>query len=326
MTATIIPVSATALATAATQLREGKLIAFPTETVYGLGADATNDRAVAAIYAAKGRPEFNPLIVHVADEQQLDRIVIWNEPARQLAARFWPGPLTLVLPRHKDTKVSRLVSAGMDTVAVRIPSHPTARKLLEAVALPIAAPSANKSGHLSPTTPLHVHASLGHDIDLILADGKSPVGVESTVLDLTGEQAVLLRPGGVPIETLRQVVDVITRDQSGSEGLKSPGLLPSHYAPHLPVRLNVTAAQADEAFLLFGPPLSFSGGAERLNLSEQGDVQEAAANLFSYLHQLDRPVYKAIAVAPIPLHGLGLAINDRLQRAAAPRVLLSHKN
>ncbi len=298
-------------------LREGKLVAFPTETVYGLGADATNDRAVATIYAAKGRPEFNPLIIHVAMPRALDNLVEWNETAQLLASQFWPGPLTLVLPRKKNCPVSLLASAGMDTLAVRIPSHPVAKQLLEAVGIPIAAPSANASGKLSPTTPVHVAESLGNKVDLILAGGKSQIGLESTVLNLTSSKPTILRPGGVTKEQLEKLLGSV--DDAGeiqSNKPLSPGMLESHYAPNLPLRLNADNAGDDEALLAFGPDVFIKGGAMRLNLSEQGDLSEAAANLFAMLRQLDQPRFRAIAVMPVPNVGLGVAINDRLKRAS----------
>jgi len=314
----IFPSNSESITRAVALLREGKLVAFPTETVYGLGGDATNDKAVAAIYAAKGRPQFNPLIVHVAEARALDTLIEWNETARLLAAQFWPGPLTLVLPRKKDCPVSLLASAGMDTLAVRIPSHPVAKQLLAEVARPIAAPSANISGKLSPTTPLHVAESLGDKVDMILAGGKSEVGLESTVVDLVSPTPRILRPGGVTKEQLEKVlgrIDVAT----DSAAPLSPGMLSSHYAPDLPLRLDASSAAADEALLAFGPDTLIKGGAMRLNLSAKGDLNEAAANLFVMLRQLDQPRFHVIAVMPIPDVGLGAAINDRLRRACAPR-------
>jgi L-threonylcarbamoyladenylate synthase len=300
-------------------LREGKLVAFPTETVYGLGADATNGEAVAAIYAAKGRPSFNPLLLHVAEARALDALIEWNDAARLLAATLLPGPLTMVLPRHKNAKVSLLASAGLDTLAVRIPSHPAAQKLLRAVGLPIAAPSANASGKLSPTTPAHVAESLGDTVDLILAGGRSAIGVESTVINLAAGEPTILRPGGVTQEQLERVlgrkVPVFDAAAGPADAPASPGMLASHYAPHLPVRLNAGTAEPGEAYLAFGPGLLKSGAAV-LNLSPNGDLSEAASNLFAMLRDLDKPSYSGIAVAPIPNTGLGAAINDRLRRAA----------
>jgi L-threonylcarbamoyladenylate synthase len=323
---TLIPVNDASIARAAALLREGKLVAFPTETVYGLGGDATNGRAIAAIYEAKGRPSFNPLIIHVAETHALDALIEWNDTARLLASALWPGPMTLVLPRKKTSPVSLLASAGLETLAVRIPSHPDAQLLLRAVKLPIAAPSANASGKLSPTTPEHVAESLGDAVDLILSAGRSQIGVESTVIDLTSSEPTILRPGGITQEQLevllgRKVASfeaAISSDTPSSRGaLPSPGMLASHYAPHLPVRLNVRTVVDTEAFLAFGNNDSTKGGAARLNLSPQGDLPEAAANLFAMLRELDNPAYSCIAVAPIPTIGLGIAINDRLKRAAA---------
>jgi L-threonylcarbamoyladenylate synthase len=316
MTAPILPADAGNIAKAAELLRTGKLVAFPTETVYGLGADATNDRAVASIYAAKGRPQFNPLIVHVADVSALDDLVEWNETAKLLAGQFWPGPLTLVLKRTKNCPVSLLASAGMDTLAVRVPSHPVAQQLLREVKLPIAAPSANASGKLSPTAPTHVAESLGDKVDAILAGGKSQIGLESTVLDLTAQIPTILRPGGVTREQLERLLKTVNVATGSSEQPLSPGMLASHYAPNLPLRLNATSVEFDEALLVFGPDVHIKGGAERVNLSPQGDLNEAAANLFAMLRRLDNPKFKGIAVTPIPETGLGVAINDRLKRAS----------
>jgi L-threonylcarbamoyladenylate synthase len=306
---------------AARALRAGRLVAFPTETVYGLGAVATNDRAVAAIFAAKGRPRFNPLIVHVADAAAARTLGRWNDAAEQLAARFWlPGALTLVLPRSEGCPLSLLVSAGGDTVGLRAPSHPVAQALLEATGLPIAAPSANPAGQISPTTAEHVAAGLGDRIDLIVDGGACPIGVESTVLDLTCTPPRLLRPGGVTREQLEAEIGALAGPEVASRGerLRSPGQLASHYAPARPLRLDAVTVAADEALLAFGPhPLQ--GAATTLNLSEAGDLEEAAANLFAMLRALDRPEYRAIAVMPIPARGLGEAIRDRLTRAAAPR-------
>ena len=304
-----------AIKLAASFLREGKLVAFPTETVYGLGADAYSDKAIAALYAAKGRPDFNPLIIHANSVDTLKKLVVWNEMAQALADQFWPGPLTLVLIRHKDCPVSLLASAGMETLAVRIPSHPVARKLIEETGRPLAAPSANASGKLSPTTPLHVEQSLGTKVDLILAAGKSQVGVESSVLNLTSKTPTLLRPGAITIEQLRKLLGevlIATNENNGSP--LSPGMLKSHYAPQLPLRLDAKSVEHNEAYLAFGPVLKICH--HQLNLSENGDLEEAAANLFVMLHQLDQPNFSGIAVAPIPKTGLGVAINDRLKRAS----------
>ena len=305
---------------AARALRAGRLVAFPTETVYGLGAVATSDRAVAAIFAAKGRPRFNPLIVHVTDAGAARAVSQWNDAAERLAARFWPGALTLVLPRSEACPLSLLVSAGGDTVGLRVPAHPVAQALLAATVLPVAAPSANPAGRVSPTTADHAEAGLGARIDLIVDGGPCPIGLESTVLDLTCAPPRLLRPGGITREQLEAVIGRLAGpDQaSGATRLRSPGQLASHYAPTRPLRLDVAAVAADEALLAFGPRPP-EGAAITLNLSERGDLEEAAANLFAMLRALDRPEYRAIAVMPIPAHGLGEAIRDRLIRAAAPR-------
>jgi len=306
------------LAEAARLIRAGELVAFPTETVYGLGADATNERAVARIFEAKGRPHFNPLISHVPDAAEAQRFVEWNETAGRLAAAFWPGPLTLVLPRAEGSTIALLTTAGLDSVAIRAPDHPMALGLMRAAGCPIAAPSANRSGAVSPTRAEHVAESLGSRVSLILDGGPCTVGVESTVLDLTGETPILLRPGGATREAIEAVIGPIALGgalATGDAARKSPGQLASHYAPSRPVRLAATDVQADEGLLAFGPgPLP--GARLTLNLSPSGDLTEAAANLFAQLRALDRPEIARIAVMPVPLTGLGLAINDRLRRAA----------
>lgn len=302
------------IALAGDMLRHGQLVAFPTETVYGLGADATDDRAVAAIYAAKGRPSFNPLIVHVADLADCPALVRMDERARNVAAQFWPGPLTLVLPRAEHSPVSLLASAGLDTLAIRLPGHPVARAIIAASGRPIAAPSANRSGAVSPTLAEHVAESLGGRVGLIVDGGACRVGVESTVLDLSTPRPTLLRPGGVTAEQLEAVLgQPLACPHQDEEAPKSPGMLASHYAPGLPVRLDAVTNAADEALLGFGAMDC------TMNLSPSGDLQEAAANLFAFLRRLDDRRFTAIAVAPIPERGLGIAINDRLRRAAAPR-------
>ena len=306
---------AEAVADAAAILNAGGLVAFPTETVYGLGADAGNDRAVAAIFAAKGRPTFNPLIVHVPGIAEAEALADFTPPARKLAERFWPGALTLVLPRKRDARLSLLVSAGLDTVAVRAPSNPLARALLAAAACPIAAPSANRSGSVSPTTAAHVAESLDGAVELILDGGATPLGIESTVVGFDAGKPVLLRPGAVPREAIEAVAGPL-RAAGGT--ISSPGQLASHYAPNAPLRLEARDVDDDEALLAFGPGAP-KGGCAVLNLSEQGDLTEAAANLFAMLRALDKSGARRIAVMPIPAHGLGEAINDRLQRAAAPR-------
>lgn len=311
--------TAESVAEAARLLRDGQLVAFPTETVYGLGGDATNERAVAAIFEAKGRPEFNPLISHVLGSDEAKRFVQWNDTADKLAARFWPGPLTLVLPRSAGSAISLLATAGLDTVAIRAPSHPVAQALIRAAGLPIAAPSANRSGAISPTRAEHVAESLGERVPLILDGGPCLVGVESTVLDLTGATPTLLRPGGATREAIEAVIGPIAVSDaipSGDSARKSPGQLESHYAPARPVRLEASTVGADEGLLAFGPNAP-QGAMLTYNLSPTGDLGEAAANLFAQMRLLDRPGIGRIAVMPIPQTGLGLAINDRLRRAAA---------
>lgn len=297
--------------------KKGALVAFPTETVYGVGADATNGEAVARIYAVKSRPQFNPLIVHVANVTIAQRYAQWNDVAQKLADAFWPGPMTLVLKRKPDCSISDLVSAGGDTIGIRIPSHPIAQELLNAFDGGIAAPSANRSGRVSPTTAEHVRTEFGADISLIIDGGACSVGVESTVIDVADGKATILRPGFVTHEMVEAAIgNMSMAPKHDAEILKSPGQLASHYAPSIPVRLNATDVLADEALLAFGPDVLL-GAATVLNLSERGDVIEAAANLFSYLRALDNSYHKAIAVMPIPNDGVGEAINDRLMRAAA---------
>ncbi|MBE1285748.1 MAG: threonylcarbamoyl-AMP synthase [Rhodobacteraceae bacterium] len=297
---------------AAALLRDGELVAFPTETVYGLGGDARQGEAVAGIYAAKGRPSFNPLIAHVASSEAARDLVEWHDWAEILSTAFWPGPLTLVLPLKDGHGVSELVTAGLHTLAVRVPAHDTARRLLAKLGGPVAAPSANPSGRISPTTALHVQAGLDGRIAAIVDDGPCSVGLESTIVGLAGEQPMLLRPGGVPAEALEAALHTPLIARNSSDPLTAPGQLMSHYAPRASVRLNAEAAREDELYLGFGPV------ACDLNLSDSGNLVEAAANLFGHLHQLDG-LGRSIAVAPIPDHGLGVAINDRLKRAAAPR-------
>ena len=313
----VVPATAENILEAARRLRAGELVAIPTETVYGRGADATADRAVAAIFAAKERPRFNPLIVHVPNAAAAARAAVFDARAERLAAAFWPGPLTLVLPRRAESGISLLVSAGLDTVALRVPGHNVAHALLNAVGRPIAAPSANRAGEVSPTEAAHVAASLGDRVALILDGGRCPVGVESTVVDLSSDMPLLLRPGGVTREALEAVIGPVgTPATTGAGPARSPGLIGRHYAPGRPLRLNARAPEAPgEALLAFGSDVP-RGYAETLNLSPAGDLVEAAANLFAMLRALDRPDITAIAVMPIPNEGLGLAINDRLGRAA----------
>lgn len=310
MTARIFPALPTSIDEAAAALIRGRLVAFPTETVYGLGADATDGEAVAAIFAAKGRPRFNPLIVHVADAPAAARQGMFNPLAEKLAAAFWPGPLTLVLPRRTDATVSLLVSAGLDSVALRVPAHPVAQALLAAVARPLAAPSANASGRITATSATHVAQELGGRVDLILDGGATPLGLESTVIGFDGLQAVLLRPGAIPREDIEAVTGPL---KTAGGTIQSPGQLASHYAPAARLRLNATHIDPGEALLGFGDVAN-----AWLNLSHTGDLKEAAANLFAMLRDMDDQV-AAIAVSPIPQTGLGEAINDRLRRAAAPK-------
>ena len=297
-------------------LRSGGLVAIPTETVYGLGADASNDRAVADTFAAKGRPRFNPLIVHVRDLEHAQSLAQFSQGALALAEAFWPGPLTLVLPRRPDAQVSLLASAGLNTIALRAPAHEIAQRLLRESGLAVSAPSANRSGEVSPTTAPHVAESLGGRVDLILDAGPARWGIESAIVGFDTRGPVLLRPGALSRDKIEAVVGQLHSPQSGR--VTSPGQLRSHYAPQTPVRLDITAPRADEALLAFGTNIPAHAGATR-NLSPAGDVREAAANLFSMLRELDAAGCAGIAVMPVPRHGLGEAINDRLRRACAPR-------
>lgn len=300
-------------------LNAGGRVAFPTETVYGLGADARQDRAVAGIFRAKRRPAFNPLIVHVADLAAAEALAAFPPAARALAEAFWPGPLTLVLPRRPGAGLSDLATAGLPTVALRIPAHPLAGRLLAAFGGPLAAPSANPSGRVSPTTRAHVLEGLAGEIEAVFDGGACPVGVESTILGFEGTTPVLLRPGGLPEEVLAAALGQPLAGATGG-AITAPGQLASHYAPRTHLRLEAAGPGPDEAWLGFGPLATLRPG---LNLSPTGDLAEAAANLFAYLRQLDAVASEAglsrIAVAPIPDTGLGRAINDRLRRAAAPR-------
>lgn len=315
----IVKASDAAIRAAAEHLRAGRLVAFPTETVYGLGADATNGEAVAAIFAAKGRPQFNPLIVHVADVGQAGEHVELTVLARRLIDAFWPGPLTLVLERREGSPLSDLVTGGLTTLAVRAPDHPVARALLQVVDRPLAAPSANRSGHISPTQAAHVLADLGDKVAMIIDGGPTAHGLESTVVDARGEVPVLLRPGAVTVETIEAVLgQPLVRAKIDAERPNAPGQLASHYAPDARLRLDATEVRDGEALLAFGADVPPAHGPV-INLSPAGDLTEAAANLFAALRALDASGAVAIAVMPIPDVGLGEAINDRLRRAAAPR-------
>ncbi|HLF59320.1 MAG TPA: L-threonylcarbamoyladenylate synthase [Alphaproteobacteria bacterium] len=314
----ISPPTPDAIARAGALIRDGRLVAFPTETVYGLGADATNDAAVASVFEAKGRPRFNPLIIHFADAGQAAKAAAFDDRARELAREFWPGPLTLVLPRQPACAVSLLACAGLDTIAVRVPGHEVALALLNAAQRPLAAPSANPSGTVSPTTAAHVAASMAGKVAMILDGGPCRIGIESTVLDLSGAEAYVLRPGGIPAEAIESVIGALARpDVRDAARPRSPGLALRHYAPSLPLRLNASGApqRPNEALLAFGPRTP-SGYAQTLSLSPAGDLTEAAANLFAMLRALDTGRFGGIAVMPIPSEGLGAAINDRLKRAA----------
>jgi L-threonylcarbamoyladenylate synthase len=313
-----------AIADAARRLAAGGLVAFPTETVYGLGADATNGKAVARLYEAKGRPAFNPLISHVVDIAAARTLARFPAAAKRLAEALWPGPLTLVLPKAPGCPVAELATAGLDSIAVRVPDHAVAQKILACFGRPVVAPSANRSGHVSPTTAAHVLADLAGRIDLVVDGGATPVGVESTIVACLGAP-MLLRPGGLPRAAIERALDGPLADAPSEtapdDAPLAPGMLASHYAPRAPLRLDAKDVTPGEALLAFGPALA--AGAERaakvLNLSERGDLIEAAANLFSHLRALDAVAAKSIAVMPVPHGGLGEAINDRLQRAAAPR-------
>lgn len=307
-----------ALEDAANLIKQGELVGIPTETVYGLAADATNARAVARIFEAKGRPRFNPLISHVSSLAAAQALGTFSPVAERLARAFWPGPLTLVVPRTAECPVCDLASAGLTTIALRVPSHPVAAALLVAAGVPLAAPSANRSGHVSATSAAHVAADLGGRLAMILDAGPARLGVESTVLAVRGDDVTLLRPGAIPTAAIEALLGhPVARDGAPAKKPLSPGQLDSHYAPEAPLRLNATEVRAGEALLAFGKPLGCEG--ETLNLSPGGDLVEAAANLFAYLRRLDAATRTGIAVMPIPSIGLGEAINDRLQRAAAPR-------
>lgn len=305
---------------AAGALKAGKLVAFPTETVYGLGGDARSDAAVAAIYAAKGRPQFNPLIIHVESLEAAERLGVFNNSARVLAERFWPGPLTLVVPKQADCPVSLLASAGLDSIALRVPAHPASRELLAAFGGPVAGPSANLSGRLSPTTAGHVREQLGDKVAAIVDGGPTKVGLESTIVSCLTDPPSLLRAGGAAREEIEAVLGLRLAGAVMEDGKPlSPGQLQHHYAPNAKLRLGAESVEAGEALLAFGPHVPDHQGV-MLNLSPAGDLVEAAANLFAYLHELDSQADR-IAVMRVPETGLGEAINDRLRRAAAPRTL-----
>ena len=314
---TVVAATSLTIANAAAVLRAGGLVAFPTETVYGLGADATSGLAVAGLYAAKGRPSFNPLIVHVPETAAAAAIAEITPLGTLLADAFWPGPLTLVLARRPNRIIAELATAGLDTIAVRVPAHPTAQALLRAANLPIAAPSANRSGHVSPTTAQHVEGDLGDKVAMILDGGATPVGLESTVVDVTGSEPVILRLGGVAREDIERVFGRPVA-LAGEENVRpsSPGMLARHYAPATLLRLDASDAKAGEALLAFGASVPAHAGPS-INLSPSGNLAEAAANLFAALRTLDAAGAIAIAVMPIPAYGLGEAINDRLRRAAS---------
>ena len=316
----LVKVTPETIVKAGAALRRGELVAFPTETVYGLGADATNARAVAGIYEAKGRPRFNPLIVHVDTIMAAERIAHVSPKARRLAAAFWPGALTLVLRLRPDASIADLVTAGLDTVAVRVPDHAVALALIAAAGCPIAAPSANRSGHVSPTLAAHVAEDLGDAPAFILDAGPTAHGLESTILDASGDAIVLLRAGAVTMEAIERALGevVVRASEAAADQPIAPGQLASHYAPRAPLRLNAREVHPGEALLAFGADVPVHAGA-LINLSATGNLVEAAANLFAALRSLDALHPDGIAVMPVPEHGLGAAINDRLRRGAVPR-------
>jgi L-threonylcarbamoyladenylate synthase len=315
----VIRAEALAIDRAASALAQGQLVAFPTETVYGLGADAGNAEAVARLYDAKGRPSFNPLIAHVSDAATARLLGELDAVAEALAAVFWPGPLTLVVRKRPDCPVAELATAGLDTIALRVPEHPIARDVLTSFGRAIVAPSANRSGHVSPTTAQHVLSDLGGRIDLIIDGGPAPMGLESTIIACLGAPQ-LLRPGALSRADIERIVRVhdapaVTADA----GVLAPGQLASHYAPHARLRLDAERVEPGEALLAFGATAIPGTAVKALNLSQRGDLIEAAARLFSHLRALDACGATSIAVMRIPVEGLGEAINDRLRRAAAPR-------
>ncbi len=312
-----VAVAAETIKNAARVIRAGGLVAFPTETVYGLGANALDGEAVARIFEAKGRPRFNPLIVHLASAEDARALAVFGEDAERLARAFWPGPLTLVLPRREGAGLCDLVSAGLPTVALRAPSHEMALALIEAAGVPVAAPSANRSGRVSATTAAHVAEDFGEAVDMIIDGGRCPAGIESTIVGLAGEAPTLLRAGAVSRAEIEAVLGRPLALPGGGATPQAPGMLTSHYAPRALLRLNAAEPEPGESFLAFGP--SPAANSHSLNLSERGDLREAAANLFAHLRALDAAETATIAVAPVPDEGLGEAINDRLRRAAAPR-------
>ncbi|MEL6817338.1 MAG: L-threonylcarbamoyladenylate synthase [Pseudomonadota bacterium] len=318
--APIASLSAATLERAASLLEGGKLVGVPTETVYGLAADATNGAAVADIFAAKGRPSFNPLICHVANLEMAERLVVFNELALRLAERFWPGPLTLVLPKKCGCSVHDLASAGLETLAVRVPTGPM-QQLASMLERPVAAPSANLSGRISATSAIAVAEDLGSAVALIIDNGAPTVGVESTIIAVESDELFLLRPGGLPIEDIEEATSQKVQEIKPNTGIKAPGMLTSHYAPDMPVRLNIAEVSRNEALLSFGDPniAGTDAAVAEINLSTRGDLAEAAQNLFSCMRTLNQSGAAGLAVAPIPETGLGLAINDRLRRAAAPK-------
>ncbi|MEM6781161.1 MAG: L-threonylcarbamoyladenylate synthase [Pseudomonadota bacterium] len=323
----IVSYTSDSIKEAADILKSGGLVGMPTETVYGLAANALDGKAVAGIFEAKNRPQFNPLIVHVPNAQEAEKYVVFDDRARAIANEFWPGPLTLILRRKDNCPISDLASAGLDTLAVRVPANEAAQELLKVCGLPLAAPSANASGQPSATSPKHVADSLGDAVDIILAAGTCEVGLESTVLDLSGDEPVILRPGAITAEDFKSILGDVDYDFGDHDKPKSPGQLLKHYAPSIPVRLKAVDVEKDEALLAFGS-IKFMGireGGSAIdlpdhqirNLSESGDLHEAAAHLFAYLRELDNSGFKGIAVMDVPDEGLGVAINDRLDRAAA---------
>jgi L-threonylcarbamoyladenylate synthase len=314
----VLPATEEAVSQAARALVRGEIVAFPTETVYGLGANARDAHAVTKVFAAKDRPRFNPLIVHVPDIAAAETYAAFDDTARKLAEAFWPGPLSLVLPKRPASGIADLVTAGLDTIALRVPNHAIAQALLKATQLPIAAPSANRSGRISPTTAEHVAAELGDLPAMILDGGPCARGLESTVVRVTGETPVLLRPGAVPRQEIEALLGHPIEVADGDAPIASPGQLERHYAPNTPLRLDATEVEPDEALLAFGPEEP-QGALTTINLSAAADLAEAATKLFAGLRMLDQSGASRIAVMSIPDQGLGEAINDRLRRAAKAR-------